>query len=234
MNLKPLILAAGLVALWAWYRRANASTIPWQSGYTLQFDQETGQQYLAPIIDSGEYTAPDNFIFSDNANTMTTDQANNITAPALLAASYEQRLAAFMATIKDFEANGRYDVIYGGQTFTDFSRHPNIRVPFINPRTKKNDYSTAAGAYQINYPTWATEIQPALNLPDFSPQSQDIAARWLIENRTTAGRALANGDIAGAYRAASSRWASLPGSDAQQNPKAIEVAMAQFNNYIGA
>src|SRR5437899_546093 len=77
-------------------------------------------------------------------------------------ATPEQRLAAGLALIRKFESNGQYDVLYGGAKFDSMDEHPNVRVPFVDPRSGKDNYSTAAGAYQINFPTWRHENQPAL------------------------------------------------------------------------
>ena len=85
---------------------------------------------------------------------------------------------ALLDTIATDEAKG-YDVIYGGRRFTDFSHHPNIRVP-ITSGPNKGMVSTAAGRYQFLFSSW-TDQQRQLNLPDFSPQSQDKAAWHLAQ-----------------------------------------------------
>ena len=146
-------------------------------------------------------------------------------------ATSDQRLAAGLALIRKFESGGRYDVLYGGGTFDSFDDHPNVRVPFVNPATGKDDYSTAAGAYQINHPTWTGEIQPALSLPDFSPTSQDAAAVQLLKN-IGAYDAVLKGDIDTALRRASKKWASLPYSTARQNPKTLQAALDSFTDYL--
>lgn len=74
--------------------------------------------------------------------------------------------------------------------------------------------STAAGRYQIILPTWLG-CKRALALPDFSPESQDKAAVYLIRERG------ALDDVqAGAFDAAVARcarkpaiWASMPGAN---------------------
>ena len=111
-----------------------------------------------------------------------------------------------------------YNVMYGGQRFYDYSQHPNIPVLIENgPNAGK--YSTAAGKPQFLKGTW-DELQQELNLPDFSPESQDKAA-WHLADKTyrqkTGGYledVLAAGDpneIAGVGRALSGKWTSLPG-----------------------
>lgn len=60
-----------------------------------------------------------------------------------------------------------YNVMFGGSTFKDYSRHPDrvVRTPGYA--------SAAAGAYQFMPPTWQ-EVAGKLGLKDFSPESQDI------------------------------------------------------------
>ena len=156
--------------------------------------------------------------------------ANTSTQEALT----RPNVKAFLALIRKLESAGQYDVIYGGSKFSDFSAHPNIRIPFHNPRRSGegvNDYSTAAGAYQINYPTWLT-IQAVAFLPDFTPASQDIAAVWLLQSRGVLNDII-NGNFTVALRKASPTWASLPFSDAGQNPAAFQTALNIYVNYGG-
>ena len=126
---------------------------------------------------------------------------------------------AFLAMIRMPESGGKYNVIYGGQIFHDYAKHPNVRVPFDNPRTGRRDYSTAAGAYQINSPTWLT-IQAVAFLPDFSPTSQDTAAIWLLQLRGALDYILA-GDFENGLRVAGATWASLPHSDSGQHKVSV-------------
>lgn len=81
-------------------------------------------------------------------------------------------------TIAGTESPG-YDVIYGGRRVGDLSRHPNIAVP-IESGPNAGKTSSAAGRYQFIKGTW-DDAQRALNLPDFSPESQDKAAWWLAQ-----------------------------------------------------
>jgi muramidase (phage lysozyme) len=226
MEKRTIILILGGIALFAWAVRSRATALPAQ----LAFDPETGQvfevpqeqpaqletQYTqdVPLTPDAAYNGPTGDIMPD---------AQTITA--------QKRLSAFLALIRRFESNDRYDVIYKGNTFADFSRHPNIPVPFTDPRTQRRNVSTAAGAYQINFPTWNTEIQPALNLPDFSPASQDAAAVYLLQ-RVGAIDPITRGDFANAIQRASRKWASLPGSTAMQNPKSYAQAQAAYNELL--
>ena len=69
-----------------------------------------------------------------------------------------------------------YYRIVGGGTFTDDSTHPRVKVHI----EKYDLYSTAAGAYQIIWPTWKN-LMMRYAFPDFSPECQDEAAVALID-----------------------------------------------------
>lgn len=143
--------------------------------------------------------------------------------------SPEQNLIAFLALLRKFETNNRYDVIYGGQTFGDFSHHPNIRVPITLPGYE-GKYSTAAGAYQFLIGTW-NALAERLQLADFSPASQDAAAVELL-SEIGAMTAIQRGDFDEALKLASTRWASLPYSTAKQNPKSLAAANEFLTRYL--
>ena len=66
--------------------------------------------------------------------------------------------------------NHGYDVIVGGELFTDYSDHPRKLVT-LNPKLK----STGAGRYQLLSCWWAYRKQLGLK-KDFSPKSQDAVA----------------------------------------------------------
>lgn len=143
---------------------------------------------------------------------------------------------AFLAMVKQFESNGDYSVLYGGGHFSDFSDHPNVRVPFYNPKKPglvgmPNDYSTAAGAYQINHPTWLL-VYPLIDGTDFSPASQDEAAVALLKDNGALSLIIA-GDFQGAIDAASGTWASLPSSTSGQRKVSMQVAQSAYQNNGG-
>lgn len=143
--------------------------------------------------------------------------------------------SAFLDTIGQFESGGDYTILFGGGHFSDFSHHPNVPVPFHNPLkagSGNNDVSTAAGKYQINFPTYR-QYAPALGITDFSPASQDAIALSIAAS-TGALNALAMGDTATAFQLASKKWASLPGSTAQQGARSMTTALATFNEYMSA
>ena len=92
-------------------------------------------------------------------------------------------LRAFLYLIRWCEGtsgdNG-YRTLFGGGMFDSFADHP--RKAITRPLGGKNLTSTAAGAYQVLERTW-DECKKALGLPDFSPESQDRAAIYLIKRR---------------------------------------------------
>ena len=95
-----------------------------------------------------------------------------------------------------------YRVHYGGTLFLDVRRHP-------DKLTHGMYSSRAAGAYQFLPKTWEM-AQKALRLRDFSPDSQDQAALYLIERRKALGladRGVFTKELA--HRLAP-EWASFP------------------------
>ena len=73
--------------------------------------------------------------------------------------------------------NHGYDVIVGGELFTDYSDHPHKLVT-LNPKLK----STGAGRYQL-LSRWWDAYRKQLGLKDFSPKSQDAVALQQIKER---------------------------------------------------
>ena len=68
--------------------------------------------------------------------------------------------------------NHGYDVIVGGELFTDYSDHPRKLVT-LNPKLK----STGAGRYQLLSRWWDARTAKKLFWKDFSPKSQDAVVR---------------------------------------------------------
>ena len=118
-------------------------------------------------------------------------------------------------TFLDFLAKaegGDYNVVVGGGTFDDFSKHPGR----VGLRTKEGP-STAAGRYQITKTTF-DDVAPKLGLKDFSPRSQDLAAVYLLQRRG-ALEDVAGGNWDEAINKLGKEWASLPTSKYQQPKK---------------
>lgn len=99
-------------------------------------------------------------------------------------------------------------------TITDFSRHPNILVRLRSDAPPK-DWSTAAGRYQFLYRTWQ-----GLNMPDFTPRSQDIGVVKKMQERDMI-EPLLKDDFAKAVRNGNREWASFPGSPYGQPTKTL-------------
>lgn len=154
-------------------------------------------------------------------------------------------IASFLFMIRSCEHNALdvlsgdcYRTFYGGSRFSDMSDHPvatgekvGIKLPsamcVAAGIASGNCVSTAAGAYQMTLPTWR-RAKAALGLADFSNASQDAAAAWLMDQARVTPLIL-SGDVAAAVRRASSTWASLPGSTAQQGGRSIAFAIDRFN-----
>jgi muramidase (phage lysozyme) len=101
----------------------------------------------------------------------------------------------------------------GGATFSDFSKHPNVResVPWRTDGLK----SSAAGAYQITNTTWQS-LAGQYGFKDFTPATQDRAA-WVLaqqDYRRKTGedlqQTLETGNVQKVFKALSSTWTSLP------------------------
>lgn len=86
------------------------------------------------------------------------------------------RLSRVLRTGEGTLGNDGYKTIFTHARFEDFADHPR------QLKTSRGLTSDAAGAYQFLSTTW-DGARKALNLPDFSPQSQELAARYLTEGR---------------------------------------------------
>jgi muramidase (phage lysozyme) len=117
---------------------------------------------------------------------------------------------------------------FGGRLFDSFADHPRVA---ITAGLGKNKYtSTAAGAYQFLSKTW-DGCKAALDLPDFSPASQDVAAVYLIRGRKALPDVLA-GRIEQAIIKCNKEWASLPGSPYGQPTLTMAEALRDYAGYL--
>ena len=237
MKAGPLLLVgAGLLLLTT--QRARAST-PTQGDWTIN-------------IPPGEEVLPGGVVFDETQNIPEDfplyDFDPNISffdLPIPMPISYQPsppELDAILYMIRNTEVgkvpdSERYYYGYGYKRFNNISDHPvatgeltGARLPDAMCRAAGRApgcVSTAAGAYQIILPTWKTLREQSPRLPDFSPASQDEAARRLLR-RIGVESLLRQGDLEGAIRKAGTQWASLPGSTAQQGPVAMSRAMSLF------
>lgn len=142
----------------------------------------------------------------------------------------------------DVASGADYGTFFGGGRFTNFADHPVITgelrgVPLKPEWCRAAGFpsgrcvSTAAGAYQFTRPTWEqfrARGAWGARLPDFSPASQDEAARRVLGTLGVPAM-LARGELQRAIAAAAPRWASLPGSTSGQPQKSMAFAIAKFN-----
>ena len=102
-----------------------------------------------------------------------------------------------------------YRKMFGGSTFEDFSDHPR------KVNTSKSGLSSdAAGKYQFLSTTW-DEAAAATGVTDFSPKSQEIAARYLIQRAGIDPDAPINSkeEFIRVMNALSPVWASIPNTE---------------------
>lgn len=225
-----LIGAAGLLAYGAWVYSRRAAEQNSEPGDTWEPPTDTDQG--AGWTD----TAGDLLTSTEEVLTGATESAaefvDNITGGVLKVSAMSRvnpldlnhpNVRALLAVIRRGEGtadeNG-YRRIFGGQLFTDFKDHPRITV-------RKSGYtSTAAGAYQFIVSSW-DETKRIMNLPDFSPRSQDLAALGRIVARGALADVKA-GRFDEAIRKIAREWASLPGSPYGQPTISWDTARAVF------
>ena len=213
MNPSIVFLIVGIGALGAWLFQQNQTA-----------QENSGDILDAPAIDPQAQT--------DQIDNSQIDP--NMQTPQSL-----KNVSAFLAMISHAEGtdypNG-YRYLFGSgpgheKLFDNFAAHPNRSFPFtINGITKN---TTAAGKYQINKPTWDDINHRLIQLPDFSPASQDAAAIALLKD-CGAYSYIITGDFQGAVDKASARWASLPGSTSGQPQRGFDSLLAYFQNSGGA
>jgi len=122
-----------------------------------------------------------------------------------------------------------YQMLFGGETFNDFTKHPNKKI------SKGGYTTTAAGAYQFLSSTWE-ELVKQYGFQDFSPHNQDLGAVALIKKRG-ALEDVKSGRFREAIYKISWEWASLPGPDGAsrygQPAKSIEELEEIYKNNGG-
>lgn len=138
----------------------------------------------------------------------------------------DRNVRAFLAMIgraegTDSQADA-YRVCYGySHTIKSFADHPAVTGEWKGKTLTDKQcagagygpgcVSTAAGRYQITKPTWL-DCKRSLGLPDFSPDSQDRAAVYLI-NKRGALAAVMEGRLTDALELCRREWASFPGAN---------------------
>lgn len=166
-------------------------------------------------------------------------------APAVDEDRAARNVRAFLAMIRVAEgtadANG-YRAIFGHtarrpRLFDGWADHPRIATRFTD-KAGRQQWTSAAGAYQFmavapipgggstRVDTW-DRIRAALQLPDFSPDSQDRAAIELIRRRGALGDVRA-GRFAQAVAKVRAEWASLPGAGYDQPERTFEAVQTAY------
>ncbi|MEH1826786.1 MAG: lysozyme [Nostoc sp.] len=145
---------------------------------------------------------------------------------------YSPRLSAFLATIRwaetgTSEPESYYKLVFNG-TFNNFSTHPLKKQ--CAPINGKNICSTAAGAYQMLDKSWY-DLQPKLNLKDFSPASQDKMAIEYIR-RNNALSDIEAGRLDTAICKVGRIWASFPCNNYNQNAKSIDKLRIYYQQQL--
>ena len=151
-------------------------------------------------------------------------------------------IPAFLSLIEFSEGTNRaadpYRVCYGYRhKVRDMSDHPAATgewkgeaLDSLGP-SYKGLVSTAAGRYQFILPTWRM-CKRALGLQDFSPESQDKAAVYLISKRGALD-AVEAGDVATAVSLCRQEWASLPGAGYGQPERKLAQLVDVFTSAGG-
>ena len=101
--------------------------------------------------------------------------------------------------------NHGYDVIVGGELFTDYLRSPS-QTCHAKPKTQINRRRTLPASFLL-----VDAYRKQLGLKDFSPKSQDAVALQQIKERGALPM-IDRGDIRQAIDRCSNIWASLPGA----------------------
>jgi muramidase (phage lysozyme) len=119
-----------------------------------------------------------------------------------------------------------YNVIVGGALFESYDDHPR-KLVWLRPGLA----STAAGRYQL-LSRYYDAYKKQLNLPNFSPISQDLIAIQQIRERG-ALQDIEKGYISVAIDKVKNIWASLPGAGYGQHENKLDKLIATYKNAGG-
>ena len=121
--------------------------------------------------------------------------------------------------------NHGYDVIVGGELFTDYSDHPH-QTCHAKPKTQINRRRTLPASFPL-----VGCLPQTLGLKNFSPKSQDAVALQL--KGRGALPMIDRGDIRQAIDRCSNIWASLPGAGYGQFEHKADSLIAKFKEAGG-
>jgi muramidase (phage lysozyme) len=135
---------------------------------------------------------------------------------------------SFLGMIGSAEGTDKYgyNTLFGGGKVESLSDHPRQLFDFTETTGRPNK-TTAAGRYQFLSNTWDEQAKK-LGLPDFGPQSQDLAAVNLLRERGILPDVLA-GNWESAVKKSGPIWASLPSSPYPQPRQSNEFVMNRLN-----
>ena len=119
-----------------------------------------------------------------------------------------------------------YNVIVGGALFESYDDHPR-KLVWLRPGLA----STAAGRYQL-LSRYYDAYKKQLNLPNFSPLSQDLIAVQQIKERG-ASQDIVKGYITVAIDKVKNIWASLPGAGYNQHENKVDKLNTAYKNAGG-
>lgn len=116
-----------------------------------------------------------------------------------------------------------YNVIVGSTPghpilFQSYADHPNVYIKAAN--------STAAGRYQLIHRYWPA-YKSLLNLPDYSPESQDAVALQQIKE-CKAIDLIDSGWIEQAIGRCAHIWASFPGANYNQHENTLSSLIGAY------
>jgi muramidase (phage lysozyme) len=190
--------------------------LQWNEGSQIARDGANRRYAMVPVPRHLEEYRRNFGLTPRNAQVQTVDAPPRSRPPAASGAgdTIPPEAYALLDTISGTESAGKYNVMYGGKRFADYSDHPRVAFP-IQSGPNRGKRSSAAGRYQFIQGTWDNQARK-LGLQDFSPLNQDRAA-WNLASETY-GRglldALRSGNpqrIADVGRALRKQWTSLPG-----------------------
>jgi muramidase (phage lysozyme) len=124
------------------------------------------------------------------------------------------------------KGNDGYNVIVGGNLFDSYDDHPR-KLVWIRPGLA----STAAGRYQL-LKRYYDAYKKQLNLPNFSPLSQDLIAIQQIRERG-ALQDIEKGYISVAIDKVKNIWASLPGAGYGQHENSLNKLITAYKDAGG-
>jgi muramidase (phage lysozyme) len=119
-----------------------------------------------------------------------------------------------------------YNVIVGGSLFESYDDHPR-KLVWLRPGLA----STAAGRYQL-LKRYYDAYKKQLNLPNFSPLSQDLIAIQQIRERG-ALQDIEMGYISVAIDKVKNIWASLPGAGYGQHENKLDKLITTYKDAGG-